>query len=140
MCVSDKLCWVVALSHVQKLEKCIKIYGSPRFRRVRIVMLSTQGRLLYICGYVHRAGKPCHHCYHITDAIESTYCEIIWWDTFIITSERILNIQERLLASSTARNWEFPIHPILTVLHSQYILISRTRSFLNGSCRVQYQS
>jgi hypothetical protein len=33
-------------------------------------------------GIVHRARKPCRHCYHITDAIESTYCEIIWWDSF----------------------------------------------------------
>jgi hypothetical protein len=31
---------------------------------------------------VHRARKPCRHCYHITDTIESTDCEIIWWGSF----------------------------------------------------------
>jgi hypothetical protein len=35
-----------------------------------------------MCGYVHRAGKPCHHYYHITDAIESPDCEKNWWDSF----------------------------------------------------------
>jgi hypothetical protein len=58
MRVSDKVWWVVASSHVQKLEKYVNIYGSPRFRRVRIVAISTQGILLCMCGYVHRAGNP----------------------------------------------------------------------------------
>jgi hypothetical protein len=40
------------------------------------------GRLLYLCGYVHRAGKACRHCYHIADTIESTDCEIILWESF----------------------------------------------------------
>jgi hypothetical protein len=70
------------LSHVQKLEKDVRVYGSPRFRRVRIVTLSTQGRLLCNCGYMHRAGKPCCHCYRVTGVNESTDCEIIWSDSF----------------------------------------------------------
>jgi hypothetical protein len=82
MCVSEKVLWVMAMYHLQESEKAVKIYGSPRFRRVRIVTLITQVRLLFYCGYVHRAGKPCCHFYHITDAIESTDCEIFWWDSF----------------------------------------------------------
>jgi hypothetical protein len=82
MLTSDKLWWVMALSHVQELEKDAKVYGSPRFRRVRIVTLNTQGRVMCNCGYIHRAGKKCHHCYHITGVIESTDCKIIWWDSF----------------------------------------------------------
>jgi hypothetical protein len=39
---SDKVWRVKALSHVQDLEKYVRVYGSPRFRRVRIVTLSTQ--------------------------------------------------------------------------------------------------
>jgi hypothetical protein len=74
--------WVLALSHVQELEKDVKIYGSLCFRRVRIVTLSAGGILLCLCGYVHRTGKPCRHCYHITDTIESTDCKIIWWESF----------------------------------------------------------
>jgi hypothetical protein len=69
MHVSDKVWWVMALSYAQELEKDVKIYGSPRFIRVRIVMISTQGRIFCIYGYVHRAVKLCHHLYHITDAI-----------------------------------------------------------------------
>jgi hypothetical protein len=80
--VTDKLWWVLDLSHVQELEKYVKIYGSPRFRRVRIVTLRAGGRILCICGYVHRAGKPCRHCYHINDTIESTDYEIIWWESY----------------------------------------------------------
>jgi hypothetical protein len=80
--VTDKVWWVLALSHVQKLEKDVKIYGSQRFRRVRIVTLRAAGILLCLCGYVHRAGNPCRHCYHINDTIESTDCEIIWWESF----------------------------------------------------------
>jgi hypothetical protein len=34
------------------------------------------------CGYIHRAGKPCRHCYYVTGVIECTDCEIIWWDSF----------------------------------------------------------
>jgi hypothetical protein len=79
---SDKVWLIMALSHVQELEKDARVYGSPRFCRVRIVTLSTQGRLLCNCGYTHRAGKPCRHCYHVTGVIESTDCEIIWWDSF----------------------------------------------------------
>jgi hypothetical protein len=97
MCASDKVWWVMVLSHVQELEKDFKIYGSPRFHRVSIVTISTQSRLLCNCGYKHRAGKPCHHGYHITGVIESCY-------SFIIILERILNIQERQFTSSTARN------------------------------------
>jgi hypothetical protein len=80
--VTDKVWWVLALSHVQELEKDVKIYCSPHFRRVRIVTLSAGGRLLCICGYVQRAGKPCRHCYRITDTIESTDYKIIWWESF----------------------------------------------------------
>jgi hypothetical protein len=47
-----------------------------------VVSLSTQGRLLCNCWYIHRAGKPWCHCYHVTGVIESTDCEIIWWDSF----------------------------------------------------------
>jgi hypothetical protein len=72
----------MALSHVQELEKYGRAYGSPRFRRVRIVTLTTQCRLLCNCGYIYRAGKPCHHCYHVTGIIECTDCEIIWWYSF----------------------------------------------------------
>jgi hypothetical protein len=79
---SDNVWWVMALSHVQELEKDVRVYGSPRSRRVRIVTLSTQGRLLCNCGYIHRAGKQCLHCYHVTGVIECTYFEIIWWDSF----------------------------------------------------------
>jgi hypothetical protein len=79
---SDKVWWVMALYHVQELEKDVRVFGSPRFRRVRVVTLSTQGILLCNCGYIHRAGKPCCHCYHVTGVIESTDCEIIWWDSF----------------------------------------------------------
>jgi hypothetical protein len=78
----DKVWWVMVLSQVQELEKYARVYGSPRFRRVRIVILSNQGRLLCNCGYIHRAGKPCRHCYHVTVVIKSTDCEIIWWDSF----------------------------------------------------------
>jgi hypothetical protein len=59
---SDKLWWFMALYHVQELEKDVRVFGSPRFRRVRVVTLSTQGRLLCNCGYIQRAGKPCHNC------------------------------------------------------------------------------
>jgi hypothetical protein len=69
--------WVMALYRVQELEKDVKIYGSPRFRWVGIVTLGATGRCLCLCGYVHWAGKPCQHCYHVTDTIESTDCEII---------------------------------------------------------------
>jgi hypothetical protein len=79
---SDKVWWVMALSHVQALEKDGRVFGSPRFRRVRVVTLSTQGRLLCKCGYIHRAGKPYCRCYHVTGVIECTDCEIIWWDSF----------------------------------------------------------
>jgi hypothetical protein len=72
----------LVLSHVQELEKDVKIYGSPRFWRVRIVTLRAGGRLLCLCGYVYWAGKPCRHYYHITDFIESIDCEIIWWQSF----------------------------------------------------------
>jgi hypothetical protein len=64
------------------LEKYARVNGSPRFCRVRVVTLITQGRLLCNCGYIHRAGKPCHHCYHVTGVIECTYCENFWWDSF----------------------------------------------------------
>jgi hypothetical protein len=70
------------LSHVQELEKDVRVYGSPHFRRVNIVTLSTQVRLLCNCGYIYRAVKPCYHCYHITGINESTDCEIIWWGSF----------------------------------------------------------
>jgi hypothetical protein len=80
--VTDKLWWVLALYHVQELEKDVKIYGSPHFRWDGIVTLSAGGRLVCLFGYVHRAGKPCQHCYHITDTIEITDCEIIWWESF----------------------------------------------------------
>jgi hypothetical protein len=79
---SDKVWWVMALSHVQELEKDVRVFGSPRFRRVRVVTLSTQGRLLCNCGYVHRAGKLCRPCYHVACVIECTDCEISWWDSF----------------------------------------------------------
>jgi hypothetical protein len=79
---SDKVWWVVALSHVQELEKDGRVCGSPRFRRVRSITLTIQGRLLCNSGYIHRAGKPCRHCYHVTGVIECTDCEIIWWDSF----------------------------------------------------------
>jgi hypothetical protein len=84
MRANSKVWWVMALSHVQELEKDVEIYGSPHFRRVRIVTLSTKFRLLCNCGYIHRAGKPCRHCYHITGVIESTDCGIIfmWADSF----------------------------------------------------------
>jgi hypothetical protein len=72
----------MALYHIQELEKDIRVYGSPRFRRVIIVTISTQGRLFCNCGYIHRAEKPCHHCYHVTCVIECTDCETIWWDSF----------------------------------------------------------
>jgi hypothetical protein len=32
--------------------------------------------------YALWAGKPFRHFYHITDTIESTDCEIIWWESF----------------------------------------------------------
>jgi hypothetical protein len=70
------------LSYVLELEKYVIIYGSPHFLWVRIVTLSAGGRLLCIYGYVHWAGKPCQHCYQITDTIESTDCEIISWESF----------------------------------------------------------
>jgi hypothetical protein len=70
--VTDKVWWVMDLYHVQEFEKDVKIYGSPRFRRVRLVTISDAGKLLCLCGYVHRTGKPCWHCYHINDTIEST--------------------------------------------------------------------
>jgi hypothetical protein len=79
MPVTDKVWWVLDLSRVQELEKDVNIYGSPRFRRVRIVTLSAGGRLLCICVYVHWAGELYRHCYRITDTIESTDCKIIWW-------------------------------------------------------------
>jgi hypothetical protein len=63
VCITDKVWWVLDLSHVQELEKDVKIYGSPRFWRVRIVTLRAGGRLLCLCGYVHRGGKPRRHCY-----------------------------------------------------------------------------
>jgi hypothetical protein len=77
---SDKVWRVVALLHVQELEKDVSVYGSPRLRWVRVVSLTTQGRLLCNCWYIHRAGK--RHCYHVTCVIESTDCKIIWWDSF----------------------------------------------------------
>jgi hypothetical protein len=67
----------MALFHIQELEKDVKIYGSPPFRGVRIITNISQCNLLCICGHVHMTGKPCHHCYHITDAIESTDFKII---------------------------------------------------------------
>jgi hypothetical protein len=79
---SEKVWWVMALSHVQELEKDVRVYGSPRFRRARVVTLTSQRRLLCNCGYIYRAGKPCCHCYHVTGVIESTTCEIIWSDSF----------------------------------------------------------
>jgi hypothetical protein len=79
---SDKVWWVTALSQVQELEKDVRVHGSPRFCRVRFVTISTHGRLFCSCGYIHRAGKPCHHCYHVTGVIECTDCENIWWDSF----------------------------------------------------------
>jgi hypothetical protein len=80
--VTDKVWWVLALSRVQVLEQDVKIYGSPRFWWVRIVTVRAGARLLCLCGYVHRTGKPCRRCYHITDTIESTDCKIIWWESF----------------------------------------------------------
>jgi hypothetical protein len=80
--VTDKVWWVLDLYHVQELEKDVNIYGSPRFWRVRIVTLRAGGRLLCLCGYVHRAGKPCRHCYHNSDTIESTDCKVIWGYSF----------------------------------------------------------
>jgi hypothetical protein len=35
----------------------VRVYGSSRFRRARIVTLRTQCRLLCNCGYIHRAGN-----------------------------------------------------------------------------------
>jgi hypothetical protein len=80
--VTDKVWWVLALYHVQELEKDVQIYGSPHFWWVGIVTISAGGRRLCLCGYAYRAGKPCRHCYHITDTIESTDCEIILWESF----------------------------------------------------------
>jgi hypothetical protein len=108
---SDKVWWVMDLSHVQELQKYVRVLGSPPLRRVRIVTLITQGRLLCNCGYIYRAGKTCHHCYHVTRIIESTDCELFGGIVFIIILERILNIQERQPASSTARNLESPMQP-----------------------------
>jgi hypothetical protein len=79
--VTDKVWWVSALSHVQELVKDVKIHGSPHFRRVTIVTLNDEGRLLCLCWYVHRAGKPCRHCSRITATIESTDYQIIWWES-----------------------------------------------------------
>jgi hypothetical protein len=50
----------------------------------------------------------------------------------IIILERILNIQERQPASSTARNLESPMHPTSKKLPSLYTLIVLIRSFSNG--------
>jgi hypothetical protein len=99
--VSDKIWWAVALYHVQLLEKDVKIYGSPRFRRAMIVTLSSQGRLMCICGYVHRTGNSRRCCYHIMDAIESTIVKSFGGTAFIIILEIILNIQERQPTSSS---------------------------------------
>jgi hypothetical protein len=33
-------------------------------------------RLLFLRGYVHRAGKPCRRRYHIMDVISLINCEI----------------------------------------------------------------
>jgi hypothetical protein len=119
---SDTVWWVMALSHVQELEKDVRAYGSPCFRRVRIVTLSTQGRLLCNCGYIHRAGKPCCHCYHVTGFIECTDCEIIWWDSlhyhfgknieYTRTAARIINIKK--LGIPYAPNIKIVTKPVYT--------------------------
>jgi hypothetical protein len=50
----------------------------------------------------------------------------------IIIFERILDIQERQLASSTSRNLESPMHPTSKKLPSLYTIIVLIRSFSNG--------
>jgi hypothetical protein len=57
MRASEKVWWVMTLSHIQELEKDVKMYGSPRFRRGLTVTLGNQGRILCNCRYMHRAGK-----------------------------------------------------------------------------------
>jgi hypothetical protein len=51
---------------------------------------------------------------------------------FIIILERILNIQERQPASSTAINLEYPMHPPSKKLPSLYTISVLISSFLNG--------
>jgi hypothetical protein len=132
MRASGKVWWVMALSHVQELEKDVRVYGSKRFHRVRIVTLSTQGRLLCYYGYIHRASKPFRHCYHVTCVIECTDCEIIWWDSFHYHFGKNIEYTRTAAASSTARNSESPMHPTSKKLPSLYTIIVLIRSCSNG--------
>jgi hypothetical protein len=72
----------MALSHVEELETDVRVLGSPRFSRVRDVTLSSQGRLLCNCWYIHGLEN---HVVNVTmsqGVIECADCEIIWWDSF----------------------------------------------------------
>jgi hypothetical protein len=128
----DKVWWVMALSQVQELEKDVRVYGSPRFRRVRIVTLSTQGRLLCNCGYIHRAGKPCRHCYHVTGVIECTDCETIWWDSFHYNFGKNIEYTRTAAHIINSKKLGIPYAPNIKKLPSLYTIIVLIRSFSNG--------
>jgi hypothetical protein len=106
VCVTGNVWWVLDLSHVQELEKDVKIYGSPRFRRVGIVTLSAGGSFyVFVAVYIGHAS-------HVGIVIillillKALIAKLFGGEASIIILERILNTQERLPKSSTRRKSE----------------------------------
>jgi hypothetical protein len=62
-------------------------------------------------------------------SVKSQIMKLFGGIAFIIILERILNIQERQPASSTARNLESPMHLMSKELHSRYTPSVATHSF-----------
>jgi hypothetical protein len=122
------------LSHIQELDKDVKIYGLGLSQSV---IKADYG--IFVGIYT---GQENHVDIAIISQmpLKAQIVKKIGGIAFIIIFKRILNIQERRPVSPTARNWEFHIHPMLNILHIQYTQIVRTTSSLNGSCRVQHQS
>jgi hypothetical protein len=108
---SDKVWWVVALSHVQELEKDVRVYGSPHFCRVMIFTLAPKADCCVIVGIY--TGLENHVITAIMSqaSLNAQIVKLFGGIVLIIILERISNIQERQPASSTARNLESPMHP-----------------------------
>jgi hypothetical protein len=81
------------------------------------LVLSESVRNAYYCVFVGMStGKENYAVIAIILSqmpLKSHIVKLFGGVAFIIISERILNIQGRLLTSSTSRNWEFHIHPML---------------------------
>jgi hypothetical protein len=108
---SDKVWWFVALSHIQELEKDVRVYGSPRFRSDRIVTLVPKVDCFVTVDIY--TGLENHVITAIMSqaSLNAQIVKLFGWIVFIIILERILNIQEHQPTSSTARNLESSMHP-----------------------------